>query len=135
MADTVSTEVIFSGATRYAVHLTCISDGSGESGVTKIDISTLPGAPTYTAIEEISWDVGTFTNVQLYWNHSTPDIIQVMTGRGARSYNDVSYLFDPRSAGGTGDITLTSVGAVAGASYDIALVIQLRGGSVFPYAS
>ncbi len=131
MADTVTSEVVFSGLTKYAVRLTCISDGSGESGVTKVDISGLIGAPTYTAIEETSWDVQGFSSVQLYWDHSSDDIIDVMSGRGARSYKDLGYLFDPQSAGGTGDILLSSSGAVAGATYDILLVIQLRGGGQF----
>ncbi len=131
MADSVSSEVVFSGLTKYAVRITCISDGTGENKATKVDISTLVGAPTYTAIEEISWDVQGFSSVQLYWDHSTDDIIDIMSGRGARSYKDISYLFDPRSAGGTGDILLSSSDAIAGATYDIVLVIQLRGGGQF----
>ncbi len=135
MADAVSTIVTFSGATKYAARFTNISDGTGESLVTKIDISTLPGAPTYTAIEEISWDVQGFTSVRLLRDHSTDDLIDVLSGRGARSYKDISYLFDPRSAGGTGDILLTTAGNDSGDTYDITLVIQLRGNSAFPYAS
>ena len=135
MADAVNSEVIFSGATRYAARFTNISDGTGESKVTKIDISTLPGAPTYTAIEELSWDVSGFSNIQLYWDHNTDDIIDIMSGRGARSYKDISYLFDPRSAGGTGDILLSTTGTGSGYTYDLTIVIQLRGGDPFPYAS
>ncbi len=131
MADSVSSEVVFSGLTKYSVRLTGISDGTGENKVTKVDISTLIGAPTYTAIEETSWDVQGFSSVQLYWDHNTDDVIDVMSGRGARSYKDLGYLFDPQSTGGTGDILLSSSGAVAGATYDILLVIQLRGGGQF----
>lgn len=135
MADAVSTQVVFSGATKYAARFTCISDGTGENLVTKIDISTLPGAPTYTAIEEVSWDVQGFTSVRAYWDHTTDDIIDIWSGRGARSYFDISQLVDPRSAGGTGDILFTSAGATSGATYDITLVIHLYGNSQFPYAS
>ncbi len=135
MADAVSTSVVFTGQTRYAARFTCISDGSGENLVTKIDISTLPGAPTYTAIEEISWDVQGFTSVRAYWDHSTDDIIDIWSGRGARSYIDLGYLVDPRSSGGTGDILFTSAGAVSGATYDITICIHLYGNSQFPYAA
>jgi hypothetical protein len=130
MADTVSSEVVFSGLTRYALRMTNICDGTGESGVTKVDISTLTGTPTYTALEEVSWDVQGFTSVRLYWDHNTDDIIDIFSGRGARSYRELGYLFDPRTAGGTGDILLTTAGNTSGATYDITLVLQLRGGGV-----
>ena len=131
MADAVSSIVTFSGLTKYAIRLTNISDGTGESLVTKVDISSLPTVPTYTAIEEISWDVQGFNSVRLLWDHTTDDLIDVLSGRGARSYKDISYLFDPRSSGGTGDILLTTAGSAAGNTYDITLVLQLRGGSAF----
>ncbi len=135
MADAVTTNVVFSGATRYAARFTNISDGTGETNVVKIDISTLPGAPTYTAIEEISWDVHGFDYVKISWDHTTDDTADVLSGRGARSYKELGYLFDPQSAGGTGDILFTTSGTTSGNTYDITLVIQLRGGSQFPYAS
>ncbi len=134
--DVVTTNVLFSGQQRYAARFTGISDGTGESNVIKIDISTLPGAPTRTAIEEASWDVQGWSYVKISWDHNTDDTADVFSGRGARSYKDVSYLFDPASTGGTGDILFTTGGSpTSGFSYDITLVIQLRGGSAFPYAS
>jgi|SRR6185369_1515586 len=135
MADAVTTNVLFSGATRYAAEFTNISDGTGESNVVKIDISTLPGAPTYTAIEEVNWSIGGFTFVKISFDHNTDDTGMVLTGRGAVSYKDLSYLFDPRSTGGTGDILFTTAGSATNNNYTISLVIQLRGGSAFPYAS
>ena len=136
MADAVTTNVLFSGATRYAARFTNVSDGTGETNVVKIDISTLPGNPTLTAIEEVSWDVQGFSYVKMSWDHTTDDTADIFSGRGARSYKDVSYLFDPASSGGTGDILFTTGGTNAsGNTYDITLVIQLRGNSVFPYAS
>ena len=131
MADVVSSQVVFSGLTRYAVRLTNISDGTGENLVTKVDLSSLPTVPTYSALEEYSWDVQGFTSVALYWDHSTDQIIDIMSGRGARSYKDISYLMDPRGSGGTGNILLSTNGATSGATYDITIVLQLRGGSAF----
>lgn len=130
MADTVASNVIFSGERKYAIQLTCVSDGTGETNVTKVDISTLlnlAGQPcTRTAIEEIKWDVQGFSSVRLSWDHTTDDVAAIMSGRGAVSYAHLGYLFDPQSAGGTGDLLLTSVGAAAGATYDITVVLQLR---------
>jgi len=136
MADAVTTNVVFSGQTRYAARFTGISDGTGETNVVKIDISTLPGAPTYTAIEELSWDVQGWSAVKISWDHTTDDTADVVSGRGARSYKELGYLFDPQSAGGTGDILFSTLGTpTSGYTYDITLVIQLRGNSQYPYAS
>ncbi len=130
MADAVTSRVIFSGKKKYAIQLTCISDGTGEAAVIKVDISTLTGmsgnAVTKCYIEEIQWDVQGFTSVRLLWDHTTDDIAKVLTGRGSVSYRDIGYLRDPVSAGGTGDLLLTSIGAASGATYDITVVLQLR---------
>lgn len=130
MADAVATNIVFKGALRYAIQMTCTSDGTGESNVIKVDISTLLNTAgqtvTYTAVEEIEWDVQGFSSVKLSWDHTTDDVMKLLSGRGSVSYKHLGYLFDPRSTGGTGDILLTSTGAVVGATYDITLVIQLR---------
>ena len=130
MPDTVTTNVIFAGKKKYAVQFTGISDGTGEAAVIKVDISTLVnllGQPCVrTAIEEVKWDIQGFSSVRFLWDHTTDDTAAVMSGRGAVSYAHLGYLFDPRSAGGTGDLLLTSIGAAVGATYDITVVLQLR---------
>ncbi len=130
MADTVTSNVVFKGSRKYAIELTCLSDGTGETNVTKVDISTLTlanGQPcTRTAIEEIAWDVQGFSSVKLSWDHSTDDTAMRMSGRGSVSYAHLGYLFDPASSGGTGDLLLTSTGAAANATYTITVVLQLR---------
>jgi hypothetical protein len=128
MADTVDTKVVFSGRKRYVVHLTCVSDGTGESGVTKVDISALTGfgfVPTYTVIDLIEANVQGFTSARLYWDHTTDDEI-AMLGSGPSLIDWTAYggNVDPKSTGGTGDILLTTAGAVSGATYDI--TIHLR---------
>lgn len=130
MADTVASNVIFNGSQRYAVQLTNISDGTGESGVTKVDISTLTGpqnvAPTAVTLEEVLWDIQGFTSVRLYWDHTTDDLMKVLSGSGYHDYSKAGGLHDPRSAGGTGDILLTTDGAGVGSTYDITLVLRLE---------
>lgn len=130
MADAVNvTALTPPGPRQYAVRMTNISDGTGESAVVKIDISTLVTAsgapPTSTGIKEIQWSMQGFTSVRLYWDHTTDDVIDVLTGNGYRDYAAIGPLVDPKSAGGTGDILLTTAGALSGATYDITLVIYL----------
>lgn len=134
MADAVTTNVVSDSDARYAVHLTNISDGTGESAVIKVDKSTLlaeDGAePASLDIEEVRWNIQGFTSVRLLWDHTTDDVALVLTGNGYEDFRGQpdnaakKGLADPRSSGGTGDILLTTAGAVSGATYDITLRLR-----------
>lgn len=131
MADTVDTLVVHKGKKIYTVRLTNISDGTGESAVAKVDISTLTGpngaAPSYTKIREISWSIQGFTSVRLFWDHTTDDEIAVLgTGTGYMDWTGVGGLIDPKSSGGTGDILLTTAGTTSGNTYTITIVVELK---------
>lgn len=130
MADTVDTIVLNTGSKRlHCARFTNVSDATGESAVAKVDISTLTGpngvAPRSTRVLEMSWTIQGFTSIRLLWDHTTDDEIAVLTGSGYRDYTDFGGLSDPKSAGGTGDVLLTTAGAASGATYDIALVLEL----------
>ena len=131
MADTVDVKAVWTGKRKYAVRLTNISDGTGESDVIKVDVSTLTGPDgtpcTYTAIEEIQYAIQGFTSVRLEWDATTDDEIAVLpSGSGYLNYRDIGGLVDPKSSGTTGDILLTTAGAVSGATYDITIVVRLK---------
>lgn len=130
MADTVDVNVVFQGTRRYAIRLTNISDGTGESNEVKLDISTLIGPRgrevTYTIIEEIEWNVQGFTYVLLEWDHTVDDEIDVLSGAGYKTYIAQGGLKDPQSSGGTGDILLTTGTGAAGSTYDIYIVLRLE---------
>jgi hypothetical protein len=131
MADTVDTIAIFKGKRTAAYRLLGISDGTGESLVTKIDLSTLTksdgAAPTRCSILAIKWDVQGYSSVRLYWDHTTPDECMVMSKVGYIDYRELGGLVDPASAGGTGNLKLTSADPVSGATYDITVEIGLLG--------
>jgi hypothetical protein len=131
MADTVDTKVVFNSTRIYVVKLINISDGTGESGVVKVDISTLIGpnglAPTAIKVREILWSIQGFASVRLYWDHAVDDEIAVLAaGSGYGDWTLAGGLNDPRTEGGTGDIILTTNGAAAGNTYDITLVCELK---------
>jgi hypothetical protein len=127
MADTVDTVVVRNGKRDYTVRLLNKSDGTGESGVTKVDISTLTAANgatcTYTSILSID-GVVTGGEVYLTWDHTTADEIAYLSGFVNRDFSYEGGLVDPKTAGGTGDILLTTVGFASGSGYD--LTIRLR---------
>lgn len=123
MADTVDTIVTFNGSRRYNVRLTNISDGTGESAVVKVDKSTLVNGngtePGRLHIMEIQWAIQGFTSVRLLWDNTTDDEIAVLENNGYRDYRATGGLIAPSVSATTGDILLTTAGAVSGATYDI----------------
>jgi hypothetical protein len=130
MADTVDTKVLRGSRGYYTVVLQNRSDGTGESDVTKVDISTLltgsGGVPTYTAIERIDWAVWGFNYVLLEWDHTTDDEIATLAGVGSLDWTYEGGNVDPRSSGGTGDILLTTSGTTANSGYDITIRLRLK---------
>jgi len=124
MADTVNTIVTFSGRNYYAVQLNNQSDGTGESAVTKIDISTLTGpdgsAPNHLVIEEVTYDINGFEGVRIYGDTSAAgtDLVGLqLSGSGYRDFRPVGGL-KLTNVDGTGDLLLTTVSTGAGASGD-----------------
>jgi len=131
MADVVNTNVIFNGSRRYVAQFTNVSDGTGESDVVKVDISSLVGsggvAPASVAIDKVQYSINGFTNVQVQFDHNTDDEGVVLApGNGELCFRAAGGLQDPKSAGGTGDILFTTSGAISGASYDITLFLRLK---------
>jgi len=128
--DVVDSIVLHNGTRKYVIRLTNASDSTGETGVTKVDISGLTGpngsSPTRTVIEEIEYDVQGFSSVRLYWDHTTDDEIAMLSGTGYKDYRPYGGLVDPGSSGGTGDILLTTIGATTTSTYSILISMRLK---------
>lgn len=137
MANTVDTKTLFNGRRTKVFHLFGDID-TAESDVAKIDISaftTSVGAiATYTAIDKIEYSVSGVGFVALEWDHTTDDEIAVLAGQGCIDWTPMGGNIDPRTAGGTGDILLTTVSGNAGAaigvnnrlSYDITIYVRMK---------
>jgi len=131
MADTVDVKSPFSGTKKYVLRLTNESDGTGESAITKLDISTLTGpngaAPTSITLLEYNYNVSGFNYVVLEWDHTTNDeMLVAAAGSGYADFSGFGGNADPGSSGGTGDLILTTDGAADGDAYDITLVFKLK---------
>lgn len=128
MADAVTTEYVFNGGRRKVLHLTNISDATGESAVVKADISALTfngGVPTYTTVDMIDYNIQGMSSVRLYWDHTTDDEIAILpAGVGTIHFEATGGKTDPRTSGGTGDIVLTTNGQVSGGTYDISIYMR-----------
>jgi hypothetical protein len=126
MADTVNVQEMFDGKRRYVVRLYNVSDGTGETNVLKVDKSTLVNLagvePSKLALGSVQWSIQGFTYVAMAWDHTVDSpLIVLAAGNGAQDYMCGAMLQDPLVADGTGDILLSTGGAIAGASYNIVL--------------
>lgn len=129
MADAVDSKVIRNGVTEYSIHLQNNSDGTGESAVAKVDISTLNAgngaACTYTSILNITGEVWG-GEVQLLWDHTTDDEIALLSGFVNFDWSYEGGNVDPKTTGGTGDILLTTNGFTASSGYDLTIRLKKK---------
>lgn len=138
MADTVASHVLLDSPTHYVVHLVGVSDATGEAAVIKADKSTLALATDGLEADALDiqmarWTIQGYSSIRLLWDHTTDDLAMALAGSGFEdfgakvgNFGSLVGLKDPISAGGTGDILLTSVGAVLNATYDITLWLRKR---------
>lgn len=128
MVDTVKSVYNFGGTStenrRHYLRLLNTSDSTGESAVTKLDISafTLPSgdAATKINIQEISWDVQGFEAIKLSWDATTDDDINIMSGQGYEDYRDLGGLKNSLATGWNGDLLLSTLGtAMSGDTYSV----------------
>ena len=116
MADAVTSQTIVEGPNKVVMKFTNVSDGTGESAVTKVDVSGLAtgtdGATcTGVTIEQIWWQcVGMKVNILF---DATSDVLAIQLGEnqsGHHDYRDFGGITNNAGSGKTGDIQFTTVG-------------------------
>jgi hypothetical protein len=130
MADAVTSQTIIDGSKTAVLKFTNVSDGSGESAVTKVDVSALANnsigqACTGASIQKIWWQcIG--MKVQILFD-ATSDVLAIELGENQSGYHDYSNFGGiPNNAGSgkTGDIQFTTVGHTSADSYTIILEVN-----------
>ena len=130
MADTVASRTIDDGPKYAVIKLTNISDGTGESGVTKVDVSGLASsangvACTGATIQKIWWQC-TGMKVSILFD-ATSDVLAIQLGENQSGYHDYTSfggLTNNAGSGKTGDIKFTTVGHSSGDTYTIILYLK-----------
>ena len=127
MADAVSTTVIDDGSRFYVAQFTNTSDGSGESAVTKIDVSALAqtnlgNACTAVRINKIWWrTVG--MSVRILWD-ATADVAAwdcKIDDTGFIDFSSFDGLRNYSGSGKTGDVQFTTTAHTNGDVYIITI--------------
>lgn len=128
MADAVTVTTVLDGPKEAVFYLTNTSDGTGESAVTKVDVSALSSLQDGTACTGVRLKSITFANVgmgvKLLWDATTDVIAAELPADYADTldYSAMSGLPNVAASGGnTGDVKLTTVGHSSGDTYSIVL--------------
>jgi hypothetical protein len=127
MADAVTSQTIQDGERKAVLKFTNVSDGTGETNVVKVDVSSLAAnssgqACTKVTVAQIWWQcVG--MGVELLFD-ATANVLVIGLSPDSNGYHDYTpFTGIPNNAGTgvTGDILFTTIGASANDTYTVIL--------------
>jgi hypothetical protein len=131
MADTVTSQTIEDGPRTAIFAFTNVSDGTGESAVTKIDVSTLSKNPANdaacTSVQiECIWYSTIGMGVEILFDATTDVLAWELPADYSDSLDFSEFVGIPNNAGSgkTGDINFTTVGHSNGDSYSIVMKVK-----------
>lgn len=118
MADTTTSQ-LYDGARNVQLKYTIYSDGTGQSGVKIIDVTTLnPNPGVHMKLKRLRYSIeGMY--VRLQWDATTPiDIAVLGGGTNILDFSEEYAGGFPNNAGTgvTGSILLTTTGSLAGSN-------------------
>lgn len=117
MADAVTSQVILNGTRNLVIKFTNISDGTGESAVTKV------AAATYgTGLKILKLHYSTFgMAVRVLWDATAdvPAFLIPQDADGTFDFTGFGGLTNDGGTGVTGNIQFTTIGAASGDTYTI----------------
>lgn len=126
MADAVTSQTIFDGSKRAIMKFTNVSDGTGESGVLKVDVSALStynGATCSSVNIERIEAVTVGMGVDILWDATTDALCMTLGSDQFFTFDFTRFsgVTNNAGAGKTGDVLFTTIGATAGDRYTIIL--------------
>jgi hypothetical protein len=127
MADNVTSQTLLDGERLFIGKFTNISDGTGETAVVKVDVSTLSPNSFGLACNGVKinkiWMTVHGMEVRILWDATTDLLAWQATSNGPYLMDFSSFGGIPNNsgAGKTGDIAFTTHDATAGDSYAIVL--------------
>jgi hypothetical protein len=129
MADAVTTQVIFQGDKQVVLKFTNVSDGTGESAVTKVDVATLAPYQKQACIAvqiDRIYAMTSGMDVRMLWDATTDQVILTVPSNIAQTFDFDNWggINNNAGAGSNGNILFTTVGATAGDSYSIILYLR-----------
>jgi len=129
MADTVATQILFQGDKVLVMKFTDASDGTGETAVKKVDVTTLATyqgkACTAVQIDKV-YALTHGMQVRLLWDAKANGTIMTIPQNVMQTmdFDQFGGLDNNTTTGKTGNILFTTLDASSGDSYTIILVMR-----------
>ena len=135
MADAVTSRKLIDNETTLVYKFTNVSDGTGESGVVKVDVSALNANSAGQSCSEVAIDrihgVVSGMEVQIHWDATATVVATLLGGNAAGAVHPVDFNFqhlgglsNNAGAGKTGDIKFTTVGHATSDFYDLTVTMR-----------
>ena len=127
MADAVATQILFDGERMAIMKFTNISDGTGETKVLKVDVSTLIPSSFARACDGVTiTKIHALTHgmeVDMYWDATTDVLIATIPQNNMYSMDLTQFggLWNNAGAGKNGDVLFSTRDASTGDTYTIIL--------------
>ena len=127
MADAVTTQVLEDGERLYIAKFTDISDGTGESAVVKVDVTTLNRNAFNLACNGVKlnkiWAQTDGMGLNILWDATTDVIVETVPQNimYTADYSSFGGIPNNSGAGKTGNVLFTTVAASAGDRYTVIL--------------
>ena len=127
MADAVATQILFDGERTAIMKFTNISDGTGETKVTKVDVSALTPSSFSKACDGVTiTKIHALTHgmeVDMYWGATADVLIAVIPQNNMYSMDLTQFggLWNNAGAGKTGDVLFSTRDTGTGDTYTIIL--------------
>ncbi len=127
MADAVTSQTILDGERLFIGKFTNISDGTGETGVIKIDVSALSSNAAGNACNGVKinkiWAQTQGMSVDVLWDATTDVLCETIPENQfyLMDYSSFGGLPNNAGSGVTGDVLFTTVGAASGDRYTITI--------------
>jgi len=129
MADTVATQILFQGDKVLVMKFTDASDGTGETAVKKVDVTTLATyqgkACTAVQIDKV-YALTHGMQVRLLWEATANGTIMTIPQNVMQTmdFDQFGGLDNNTTTGKTGNILFTTLDASSGDTYTIILVMR-----------
>ena len=127
MADAVTSQTLLDGERLAIMKFTNISDGTGETAVTKVNVSTLTPsnsgkACTGVTVTKIS-SVCHGMEVRMYWDATTdvPFFLSTVNTNYENDFSAIGGITNNAGSGKNGNIVFSTSDATAGDTYTVVL--------------
>lgn len=130
MADAVTSQTLIDGERLAIMKFTNISDGTGESAVTKVNVANLARSASGLACTAVSvlkiHSVCHGMEVRMYWDATTdvPFFLSTINTNYCNDFSSFGGITNNAGAGVTGNIVFSTSDQTAGDTYTVILEMQ-----------